>query len=95
MSEKIRLYLFVVLLLTITSAQALAQDAIHFIENKNQWDEHILYRADISGGKIYVGNSSLTYLFYNSDEVDEQHHHHNLDELHFHAVEMKFLGANP
>lgn len=89
------LYLVCFTLMTIFTAQAKADDVIHFIENKNQWENHILFRADIPGGKIFVQNNALTYLFYSSHEVSEHHHEHRFDELHFHAVEMKFLGSNP
>jgi gliding motility-associated-like protein len=46
---------------------------IRFIENKNQWESTILYRADLPGGKLYAEKNKLTYVFYDTQLLDEMH----------------------
>jgi gliding motility-associated-like protein len=95
MFKRLLVHIVLFVLVFLATFFAYAGEKIHFIENKNQWEEKLRFRADIPGGKLYLQNNMITYLFYSKDEVSDHHHHHRLDELHFHAVSMEFLGANP
>ncbi len=35
---------------------------IHFTENTGQWDEAVLFRADIPGGRLYLESSALVFV---------------------------------
>jgi PKD repeat protein len=47
---------------------------LKFVRNDNQWDQSILYRADIPGGYLFVRKNSLQYAFYDSEAVGAYHH---------------------
>lgn len=64
--------------------------------NKGQWRSDILFQSDLNGCKLFVRNSELTYLFYNSNQVKEAQHSNDFSEtVDAHALNIRFLGANP
>ncbi|MCS6832701.1 MAG: PKD domain-containing protein, partial [Flammeovirgaceae bacterium] len=48
-------------------------DAIHFIENKGQWDERVTHRVRVPQGNLYFHRGGFTYDFLESEFF---HHHH-------------------
>ncbi len=54
--------------------QAAPNPQIRFLENKNQWEANVLYRADLPGGKLYAEKNRLTYVFYDTKLLAEMHH---------------------
>lgn len=36
---------------------------LEFIENKNQWDNNVLYKADIGGGALFLEKNCFTFVF--------------------------------
>ncbi|WP_020529441.1 gliding motility-associated C-terminal domain-containing protein [Flexithrix dorotheae] len=81
-----------------------------FIENKNQWDENVKYRADIPGGYLFLKTNSIHYAFYDARAVARRHIHETStpasrtsvapptppdDYIRAHGFEVKFLEANP
>lgn len=40
---------------------SLAGNHITFIENRGQWESHVLYRADLNGGAVYLEKDGFTY----------------------------------
>jgi gliding motility-associated-like protein len=40
---------------------------IAFIENKGQWPEHVLFRAELNSGSVYLEKGGLTYDFRDQD----------------------------
>ncbi len=44
-----------------------------FIENKGQWHSDILFKANIPGGFLFVKNSGLEYIFYDTKHLGEMH----------------------
>ena len=76
--------------------------SIKFIENKNQWQDNILYMADIGAASIYLEPDCITFDLVNVADLKEtQHAHHTPNEeprdgiIHHHAYKMFFEGANP
>jgi len=79
---------------------------IEFIENKNQWDNKILYKADIRCGAVFLEKDGITYLFKNVADLDKIHnsqHKNNATEhqpiesdntVRCHAYKMNFLNSN-
>lgn len=70
-----------------------------FIENKNQWEQNVLFKADIPSGALFVEKNCLTYHLYDA-AVQEQLHAHKIDSSLFplsmkaHAFQMQFIGSN-
>ena len=82
------------LLLTLCSFLGVAHQGIKFIENKGQWEDHILFEADIPSGKLFISKSKITYLFYNSEQLSQAHHLPKIEKMDCHATEVLFLQAN-
>lgn len=70
-----------------------------FIENKNQWEQHVLFKADVPAGALFLERNCLTYHLYDAS-VREQLHAHKIDSTLFpltmkeHAFKMQFEGCN-
>jgi hypothetical protein len=47
--------------------------SVQFIENKGQWDQKILYKADIQNGYLFITNEGLEYLFYDPEHLMHNH----------------------
>lgn len=75
---------------------------LDYIQNKGQWNDKVLYRADFRGGALFLENSSFTYLFYQAEGFHQLHgpsqakqDYHPEKPLSFHAVNMAFDNAQP
>jgi len=80
---------------------------ISFIENKNQWEKDIRFRADLPSGFLFVYNNALQYSFYDGKalayhkhkEVYKNHPEYAVYEkqqgIKAHSFVVEFLGANP
>ncbi|MGF1533429.1 MAG: PKD domain-containing protein [Bernardetiaceae bacterium] len=44
-----------------------------FLENKQQWDAQVRYRAELPGGFLFVHQNQLQYSFYDREAVGHQH----------------------
>ncbi|MCX7861894.1 MAG: gliding motility-associated C-terminal domain-containing protein [Bacteroidales bacterium] len=72
-----------------------------FVENKGQWHPNALFRLTINNGAIFPENNSITYCFFNTDEIkiSSAHHQKNklqpIEKVNFHAYRMTFLDALP
>ena len=40
---------------------------VDYIENKGQWPHQVLFRADLSGGFVYLEDKKITYMFFDRD----------------------------
>lgn len=87
--------LYILFLIFVAGEKVFAQSDIYFIENKGQWEENVLFRADLPGGKLFVEKNRLTYLFYRNKDVYTQQHQHIFDSLDCHSVRISFLDCNP
>jgi gliding motility-associated-like protein len=69
---------------------------VRFTQNKQQWDQHIAYRAQLDGGALFVErNGKLTFHFYDKDTYRSRHLGKLLSStLKFHAYSVEFLGSN-
>jgi len=76
---------------------------IIFKQNKGQWENNILYKAEIKNGAIFFEKNIITFnLFDTRDILRIKGDHHKLENykptidytLHFHAFKMKFENAN-
>jgi gliding motility-associated-like protein len=99
MSVQIKLRFAVALLFT----GILVKGQIAFIPNHNQWNEHVLYRAEISSGVAFFEANKITYAYYSSEDVKRAHEesHHMSDSvlamgpenIRCFAFEVEFVNA--
>lgn len=77
-----------------------ANPALRFTENLGQWDNHILFRAQLDGGALFLEPNQLTFNFYNRKQFRQLFHplkkeHPSISEVECHAYRIKFENANP
>lgn len=58
---------------------------LKLVKNLNQFHPNVLYLAELKGGAVYLERSTLTYVFYNADDLQR------LDEF-FHQPEYSDAG---
>lgn len=75
---------------------------VKFTENKSQWKNSILFQADFKGGKLFLEQKEITYLFYEPALLSKVHPHspNEKEDIHdknlkFHSVKVKLAGMNP
>ncbi|TAL57711.1 MAG: hypothetical protein EPN85_13420, partial [Bacteroidetes bacterium] len=47
--------------------------AVQFKENKNQWNEQVLFKADIKGGTVFLEKLKLVYALRSLEDMDNIH----------------------
>ncbi len=83
----------------LTPIEASAQ--LSFVENKGQWESHILYKLSLNNGAMFLENNSITFNFMDRKDHDHSFAHHGETEhrdeniINFHAYRVHFRGANP
>jgi gliding motility-associated-like protein len=108
---KLHFYTLLLFIYLFGSIHTNAQDhsnnsKIRFVENKNQWPNNVLYRADLPGGKLFAEKNRLTYVFYDTKILSEIHNKRHqpsannsraIEEepmMRLHAFCVDFAGAN-
>ena len=89
---------------TLFLVPALAQQTDHpsgiyqFLENGGQWQDHVLYKADVNGGKIWLEKGGVLYQFLDLSGVERIHHEHSTDPadtlIRQHLLYAEFVGAS-
>ena len=100
----LKLRYFFVLFLFASLSQVFAQDLhevtshneIQFIENKGQWPSVVQFQSSVSGGKVWIGDSSI--LFQLQDLSDLHKAHYDLKNvanpsIKSALIQQKFLGS--
>jgi len=79
---------------------------LQFTENKGQWESQVLYKADVSGGAMYLEDGGLTFAFRDQESVDALLHFKYMEAakrrvsatpseiINCHAYHVHFNGAN-
>lgn len=100
LTPKVRYIALLVFLLTGFSLAA--QDAVTqpFRLNKGQWDQRILYRAELPGGYMFLEENRFTYSFYDVELLHDLHAKAPPngvfpESLRMHAYRVSFEGSNP
>jgi gliding motility-associated-like protein len=85
----------ILLFLMVTQSLFAGNEGIRFIENKGQWSEPFLYKADLGNGALFVEQKAFTYNLYNADEI--QSNHFSISKtpksLKHHAFRVNFLNT--
>ncbi len=80
------------------------KEAIEFVKNKGQWEDHIQFQSDIPSGNLYLESGKLTYVFYSQEDIERIHDirhgpKENITEndmiIDAHLYQVEFLGSNP
>lgn len=72
MSEKIITF-YTMLILLLVSSGVFAGPGLRFIENKNQWDAHVDYGAQVPGGQMFLAGNSFRYILKDKHKLDRLH----------------------
>lgn len=81
-----------------------ATDGLRFIQNKGQWEQNVLFRAELPGGFLFLKKQSMVYVLYDAREVSAQHASKPRQEessqvipqvIKAHGVEVQFAGSSP
>jgi gliding motility-associated-like protein len=87
-------------ILVLAGKYAVTQPLLQFTENRGQWDERILYEADILSGKLYLEKEGFTYFFLDQQDIAPYLHHKKTpaplpgtQQLHYHVLKTRFLGS--
>ncbi len=74
---------------------------LKFVENKNQWNTEVLYKADLSGGHVYFSKNYFQYVYYSTADLEKVHEmkHENYfaaydTKVNCYAYNVKFQNAN-
>ncbi len=60
--------------LVVKSPKTAPAPLFQFVENKNQWNKEILFRADVPAGFLFLKNNGLHYGFYDAEAIRELRH---------------------
>ncbi len=71
MKQTLRFYLL--LIIGLCFAGNAAADGLRFVQNKGQWEQEVLFRADIPGGFLFLKKQSLVYVLYDGREIWARH----------------------
>ncbi|GIV29408.1 MAG: hypothetical protein KatS3mg028_0474 [Bacteroidia bacterium] len=79
------------------SSRLILRPHIKFTENKGQWNEHVLFRASLDGGDLFIEKNKLTFNFYDKKKFRSFHEGgaKRAEDLKFkgHAFEIEFVNA--
>ena len=72
---------------------------VTFVENKNQWDSRVIYKADISGGSLYLEKNGFTFDFIDKESYKKLRGHNapssvEAQVLKGHCLKTSFVNSN-
>lgn len=79
---------------------------VEFVENGNQWDENILYKADVNCGAVFLEKNCLTFAFKDMKAIDKIFEYKHIPRqknlkpepedyiINCHAYKIKFLNCD-
>lgn len=75
---------------------------IAFIENKNQWNTQVKYKANLPGGELFLTGKGFTYSYYSLEDLERIHElghdrpgvSTDNEIVKCHAYKVNFLGGN-
>lgn len=99
--KKIYSIVFIVIFSILThSLYALEGNGMQFVENKKQWDQPLLFKADIHLGHIFFFQNKMQYMYFNGKDLEKVHDmkHENYFEaynvpINCYAYNVKFINS--
>ncbi|MBS1647554.1 MAG: PKD domain-containing protein [Bacteroidetes bacterium] len=91
------IFLFILFYFCLKLSAQQSNTLIRFTENKHQWQDFILYRAQLDGGALYAEKNKLTYGFYDKETYRKQHENPNpkvLGQIKQTGFNVVFVNAN-
>lgn len=90
--------LLIINFLFLLNTQITAQN-LNYIQNKGQWNNKAQFMTNITGGRVFVKNTSLLFDYYDYEQLEEIHHkhdeeNHKNDLINCHAYEVTFNNAS-
>ena len=64
-----------------------------FAQNKGQWNDKVLYEGKFKGGKVFLEQQGLSYVFFPKDGLEAMHHHGSKAPVTYHAIKMNFVNS--
>ncbi len=68
------------------------------LENKGQWNESVLFRAEIPAGRFYIDHQGFTYQLYEGDKLAAMHSDDaafQFSDIGIHTIKTRFVNALP
>ncbi len=77
----------------------MASEPVSYVKNIGQWDDHILYKASVSGGYLFVEQNKITFVISESDKIHHVSEEHSIEILNQivlgrFSYQVEFEGAN-
>lgn len=75
--------------------------SVHLTENLGQWEDQVLFKAQLDGGACFLENNGLSFSFFDKKKYRAIHHGGLLKNkvtdlnLKFHAYRLRFENSNP
>jgi len=103
---RVKLFIYLIAAFFLMLSRLAWAQHIEFIENKNQWPDHVSFKANIPNGSLFLEDNCFTYCFAKEDDVYKSaaHHHlfHGMESehkhspwiVHYHAYKVNFLNAD-
>lgn len=92
----IKITLIAICLTGISIGKVFSENALAFIENKGQWNSHILFKAAVRDGNLFLEKNAFTWYFSNAAQL--LHSDHSLSptsaNLKTHAFKIFFENSN-
>lgn len=90
-----RFFSIVILLLASLLSAKANNEGLRFVENKGQWSESFLYKADLGTGALFLEQKSFTYNLFNAEEIHQNHFTTNTHptSIRYHAYKINFVNA--
>ncbi|KAA9340071.1 DUF7948 domain-containing protein [Adhaeribacter soli] len=85
---------------TPPNAEANREKSLEFIQNRNQWNKQIKFRAELPAGQLYLKQTGLVYNFIDPAGIPNHNHQEKTvakgeEKVKAHAYTVDFLQANP
>ena len=65
-----------------------------FTQNKGQWHDKVLFEGKFKGGKVFLEQQGLSYVFFPKDGLEEMHHYGSKATITYHAIKMDFVNSH-
>jgi gliding motility-associated-like protein len=98
LQHKRYIYFFALIISCLSAFSQTSQTLIRFTENKHQWQDFILYRAQLDGGALYAEANAITYGFYDKETYRSMHANpgaKTVKEMKAAGFKVLFANANP